>query len=154
VTTRGGPEPGCEEEPRPEEERPLVLVVDDTAQIRLLLRLNLELEGFDVDEAADGTECLARLRDDSRRRPDVVTMDAVMEPMDGWATVGRIRNDPSLSDLPIVMITASVQAHHRARALDRGVDVFVDKPFEPTTVVDVVRSLLAGRPSAPPPAPA
>ncbi|MFP5347425.1 MAG: response regulator [Actinomycetes bacterium] len=124
--------------------RPLVLVVDDTPQIRMLLRLNLELEGFDVDEAADGEECLTRLQDTDRRRPAVVTIDAVMEPVDGWTAVERIRSDPALADIPVVMITASVQAHHRARAIERGVDVFVDKPFEPSSVVDVVRSLLVG----------
>ncbi|GAB2675117.1 response regulator [Thalassiella azotivora] len=126
--------------------RPLVLVVDDTSQIRLLLRLNLELEGFDVEEAEDGGACLARLRDPGARRPQVVTLDAVMEPVDGWSTVERIRRDPALADLPVVMITASVQAHHRARAHDRGVDVFVAKPFEPLDVVDLVRSLVGGRP--------
>lgn len=124
---------------------PLVLVVDDTAQIRLLLRLNLELEGFAVEEAVDGADCLARLADPNRPRPSVVTLDAVMEPLDGWTTVDRIRSNPALADVPVVMITASVQAHHRARAMERGVDVFVDKPFEPEAVVDVVRSLVAGR---------
>lgn len=126
--------------------RPLVLVVDDTAQIRLLLRLNLELEGLDVEEATDGAACLERLSDVTRPRPHVVTVDAVMEPVDGWTAVGRIRADPRLADLPVVMITASVQANQRARAEAEGVDRFVDKPFDPATVVEVVRELLAGRP--------
>jgi CheY-like chemotaxis protein len=120
--------------------------VDDTAQIRLLLRLNLELEGLDVEEATDGAACLERLMDNTRPLPQVVTVDAVMEPVDGWTAVGRIRADPRLADLPVVMITASVQAHQRARAQAEGVDRFVDKPFDPTTVVEVVRELLAGRP--------
>jgi len=126
---------------------PLVLVVDDTPQLRLLLRLNLELEGFTVEEAADGQECLTRLRNRSLPRPAVVTIDAAMEPVDGWTAVGQIRSDPALADLPVVMVTASVQAHHHARALAQGVDVFVDKPFEPSALVEVIRSLLAGRTS-------
>jgi CheY-like chemotaxis protein len=126
-------------------ERPLVLVVDDTPQIRLLLRLNLELEGFAVEEATDGEDCVSRLRDMSRRRPDVVTLDSVMEPVDGWTAVSQIRSDPQLAALPVVMITASVQAHHRARAQAVGVDAFVEKPFEPDVVVEAVRSLLDGR---------
>jgi CheY-like chemotaxis protein len=128
-----------------------VLVVDDTPAIRLLLRLNLELEGFDVQECADGGEALALLRDESRLLPDVVTIDAVMEPVDGWTAVADIRRDPRLAHLPVVMVTASVQAHHRARAVRRGVDAFVDKPFEPMALVAVVRSLAeSGRPAQPP----
>jgi CheY-like chemotaxis protein len=123
-------------------ERPLVLVVDDTPQIRLLLRLNLELEGFAVEEATDGEDCVSRLRDMSRRRPDVVTLDSVMEPVDGWTALSQIRSDPQLAALPVVMITASVQAHHRARAQAGGVDAFVEKPFEPDVVVQAVRSLI------------
>lgn len=127
-----------------------ILVVDDTAAIRLLLRLNLELEGFDVVECADGAEALALLRDPGQPLPDVVTVDAVMEPVDGWTTVAEIRRDPRLAPIPVVMITASVQAHHRARAARRGVDAFVDKPFEPMFVVGVVRSLAtSGRPAQP-----
>ncbi len=130
--------------------RQRVLVVDDTAAIRLLLRLNLDLEGFEVVECSDGGEALALLRDTTLELPDVVTMDAVMEPLDGWATVAEIRRDPRLSHLPVVMITASVQAHHRALALRRGVDAFVDKPFEPMAVVGIVRSLAqSGRPAQP-----
>lgn len=127
-----------------------VLVVDDTAAIRLLLRLNLELEDFDVVECSDGGEALALLRDPSRELPDVVTVDAVMEPVDGWTTVAEIRRDPRLAGVPVVMITASVQAHHRALAARRGVDAFVDKPFEPMAVVGIVRSLAeGGRPAQP-----
>jgi CheY-like chemotaxis protein len=121
-----------------------VLVVDDTPQIRMLIRLNLELEDFDVDEAADGEEALARLRDDlaaGREVPRVITLDAVMEPLDGWATAAAIRRVPELAGIRVVMVTASVQAHHRQRAERGGVHAFVTKPFEPQALVDVVREL-------------
>jgi len=124
--------------------RPRVLVVDDTPQIRMLIRLNLELEGFEVDEAGDGAEALSRLRDDvaaGRAVPAVVTLDAVMEPLDGWATVAAIRREPGLAGIKVVMVTASVQAHHRQRAERGGVHAFVPKPFEPQALLDVVREL-------------
>jgi CheY-like chemotaxis protein len=127
--------------------RPRVLVVDDTPQIRMLIRLNLELEGFDVDEASDGAEALEVLRDDvaaGRAVPSVVTLDAVMEPLDGWATVAAIRREPGLAGIKVVMVTASVQAHHRQRAERGGVHAFVPKPFEPQMLVDVVRDLAGG----------
>jgi CheY-like chemotaxis protein len=121
-----------------------VLVVDDTAQIRMLIRVNLELEGFDVDEATDGAAALALLRErlaTGGPLPAVVTLDAVMEPLDGWATVAAIRREPGLEHLRVVMVTASVQAHHRRQAERGGVDAFVDKPFEPLALVDLVRGL-------------
>lgn len=124
-----------------------MLVVDDTAQIRMLVRVNLELEGFDVDEAADGAEALALLRARVAARgpvPAVVTLDAVMEPLDGWATVAAIRREPGLEQVKVVMVTASVQAHHRRRAERGGVDAFVAKPFEPLALVDLVRGLAVG----------
>ena len=125
-----------------------MLVVDDTSQIRMLIRLNLEMEGHDVEEAADGDECLARLRETGAPAVDVVTMDAVMEPRDGWSAVAEIRRDPALADLPVVMVTASVQAHQQARARQVGVDALVSKPFEPEALVEVVEGLaLGGRPS-------
>ena len=122
-----------------------VLVVDDTPQIRMLLRLNLALEGHHVEEAADGESCLERLRADPP--VDVLVIDALMGPVDGWATTAALRADPALEDLPVLMVTASVQAHHRARAAEVGVDVFVAKPFEPADVVEAVAVLAArGRP--------
>jgi CheY-like chemotaxis protein len=127
-----------------------VLVVDDTPQIRMLIRLNLELEGFDVDEAVDGEQALHRLRADVAAGcevPQVVTLDAVMEPLDGWATVAAIRREPGLAGIRVVMVTASVQAHHRQRAERGGVHAFLTKPFEPQALVDVVRELAGPGPS-------
>lgn len=119
-----------------------MLVVDDTPQIRLLLRVNLELEGAEVTEAADGGECLrilAGLVSAGSPLPHVVTMDAVMEPLDGWSAAAAIRRDPALAHLPLVMITASVQSHHQQRATAVGVDAFIAKPFDPQVVMDVIR---------------
>lgn len=121
-----------------------VLVVDDTPQIRMLLRLNLELEGFEVVEADDGAVAIALLHEwaDTGLLPDVVTLDAVMEPVDGWTTVAAIRRDPRLRHLPLLMITASVQAHQQQRADRVGVDAFVAKPFDPQAVVELIEALV------------
>ncbi len=72
-----------------------------------------------------------------------------MEPRDGWSAVAEIRRDPALVDMPVVMVTASVQAHQQARARQVGVDVLVAKPFEPEALVDAVVALAErGRPPA------
>jgi len=121
-----------------------VLVVDDTDQIRTLIRVNLELEGYEVIEAHDGDEALEILSDDSQPLPDVITVDALMPRRDGWWTVSMIRADPVLAEIPLIMVTASVQSHHRAQAEQAGVDGFVAKPFEPDELLALIGILAVG----------
>ena len=122
-----------------------VLVCEDTDHIRELIRLNLQCEGYEVLEAADGVEAIDLLRsmvDDPSvgPLPDVVTVDALMPRRDGWWTVQMIRADPRLEHLPIVMVTASVQPHHRVQAEQAQVDGFIGKPFEPDELVARIRA--------------
>ena len=129
----------------------LIYVCDDTEQIRRLIRLNLELEGYDVEEQADGEELLERLAT-TDELPDVITLDAQMLPRDGWWAISRIRADQRLSHIPVVMVTASVQQQDRVQAEGSGLDAFVAKPFDPLQLIDIVRGFMAagrGRSSAP-----
>src|SRR3712207_4776408 len=114
-----------------------VIVCDDTAQIRRLIRLNLELEGFEVEEVADGSELLDVLQR-STTLPGVITLDAHMAPRDGWWAIAQIRADPRLVDIPVLMVTASVQQHDRVQATQSGLDAFVPKPFDPEALVGLV----------------
>lgn len=120
-----------------------VLVCEDTSHIRELIRLNLQCEGYEVTEAADGVEALDILRDPELPLPDVITVDALMPRRDGWWTVQMIRSDPRLEHIPIVMVTASVQPHHRTQAEQAQVDAFIAKPFEPDELVAMVAILAA-----------
>ena len=119
-----------------------VVVCDDTAQIRLLIRVNLELEGFEVHEAVDGQALLAHLRE-ATVLPDVITLDAQMSPRDGWWAVARIREDERLAGIPLVMVTAAVQQQDRAHAKGSGLDAFVAKPFDPEELVRLVQGFTA-----------
>ena len=121
-----------------------ILVCDDTQQIRQLIRVNLELEGYEVVEASDGQEALEILEDPAKMLPDVITLDALMPRRDGWWTVSMIRADPRLERIPIVMVTASVQSHHRAQAEQAAVDAFVAKPFDPDELVALIAVLAMG----------
>jgi CheY-like chemotaxis protein len=128
-----------------------ILVCDDTPSIRLLMRINLELAGFEVLEAVDGAAALGLLHRNPDRLPAVVILDAQMSPLDGWGAVAAIRGDASLAHLPIVMVTASLQQQEKQRSIVAGVDAFVAKPFEPEDLVDLVRDLAeSGRPTAQP----
>lgn len=118
-----------------------VLVCDDTDSVRQLIRINLELEGYDVAEAHDGASLMAelarRLAGDAAL-PLVVILDSQMYPRDGWWAIGRIRQNPGLANLPVLMVTASLQHHDRVQAREAGLDAFVGKPFDPDHLLELV----------------
>jgi len=122
-----------------------VLVCDDTEQIRRLIRVNLELDGYEVVEAVDGPAALEILQDVNQPLPDVITMDVVMPRRDGWWMVSAIRADPRLAHIPIVMVTASAQDSDRAHAKRADVDEFVTKPFEPEELLTKIETLACGQ---------
>ncbi|EKX63583.1 response regulator [Streptomyces ipomoeae] len=115
-----------------------VLVVDDNKVIRQLIRVNLELEGFEVVTAADGVECLDVVH---QVRPDLITLDVVMPRLDGLRTAARLRGDARTRRLPLVIVSACTQYEVEA-GLDVGVDAFLAKPFEPSELVALVRQLM------------
>ncbi|MER5440789.1 response regulator [Streptomyces sp. NPDC002790] len=122
-----------------------VLVVDDNKVIRQLIRVNLELEGFEVVTAADGAECLDVI---DQVRPDVVTLDVVMPRLDGLRTAARLRADARTRSLPIVVVSACTQ-YEVESGLDVGIDAFLAKPFDPSELVRLVGQLSEqGRPGA------
>jgi CheY-like chemotaxis protein len=121
-----------------------ILVCDDAEQIRGLIRVNLELDGYEVTEASDGQEAVEILRDSTQPLPDVITIDALMPRRDGWWAVSMIRADPRLMHIPIVMVTASVQPHDRAQAKNARLDGFVAKPFDPDDLLALIGDLVVG----------
>lgn len=117
-----------------------VLVVDDSKAIRQLIRVNLELEGFEVVTAADGAECLDIVH---AVRPDVVTLDVVMPRLNGLRTAVLLRADPRTCTLPVAIISACPLCEVE-REEEAAVDAFLAKPFEPVDLVSLVRRLAAG----------
>ena len=114
-------------------------MVDDSPQIRELIRVNLELEGFEVVTAADGADAVERVL---ALAPDVMTIDVKMPRCDGFETVARLRADPATADLRIAMVTACAQATDRQRGEEVGVDAYITKPFDPAVLVAEVRRLV------------
>ncbi|MFB8028091.1 response regulator transcription factor [Streptomyces sp. NPDC056465] len=122
-----------------------VLVVDDNKVIRQLIRVNLELEGFEVVTAADGVECLDLVHEVC---PDVITLDVVMPRLDGIQTAARLRADPRTEHLPVAVISACTPCEADSGAA-AGVDAFLAKPFEPSELVRMVRRLARREDPAP-----
>jgi len=116
-----------------------VLVIDDEAPIRLLCRVNLEAEGMEVLEAADGPSGLEKAR---AERPDVVLLDVMMPGLDGWRVAEELLDDPNTERIPIVFLTARAELRDRARGIDLGGVDYVTKPFNPVELAPLVRELL------------
>lgn len=120
-----------------------VLVVDDDEPVRRLIRVNLELEGFEVEVATDGRECLTRVRSSAF---DVITLDLVMPTLDGLSTAAQLRAAEHSRLIPLVLITGAVTPRDRVRADEIGIDAVLAKPFQPSDVVDAVRRVIGTTP--------
>ncbi|MGQ9476059.1 MAG: response regulator transcription factor [Actinomycetota bacterium] len=120
-----------------------VLVVDDDPMVTRLVRINLELENFEVEEAWDGRTAMRMMREN---RPDLLVLDIMMPQMDGWEMLKMIREDDQLRDLPVVVLTAKVQEEDIARGWRMGADGYIVKPFNPVILADSLRKVLEASP--------
>jgi CheY-like chemotaxis protein len=116
-----------------------VLVVDDTANVRALIQVNLELEGIEVHLATDGLEALEQV---AVVGPDLITMDVMMPRLDGLSAATALKAAEHTARIPIVMVTARAQAADRQAGQDAGVDAYLTKPFDPDELVATVLRLL------------
>jgi two-component system chemotaxis response regulator CheY len=113
-----------------------ILVVDDDPLIRRLIATTLEdVSGFDLVQAADGIEALARAREES---PSIVFLDIDMPRMDGITACAELRAKPETSDATIVMLTAATDDRAERRAGEAGADLFLTKPFSPLDLLRLV----------------
>jgi diguanylate cyclase (GGDEF)-like protein len=129
--------------PAPAEPRPgRVLVVDDDAGLRALLRTTLEAIDLEVDEAENAQ---AAARQIAARRPDVVVLDLRMPGVDGLAFCRRLKAEASTREIAVVLLTADDDARTEAAALAAGADAFLRKPFGPLRLLEIVEHLAAGR---------
>ncbi len=112
--------------------------MDDEAIIRQLIVINLEMEGFEVHQAADGLDALDMARTVD---PDVDTLDVMMPRLDGWATAQQLRADPATRRARIVFISARTRPADIDRGISLGAEAYLTKPFDPEEVVETVRRL-------------
>ncbi|URN96293.1 MAG: response regulator transcription factor [Candidatus Pristimantibacillus lignocellulolyticus] len=115
---------------------PKLLIVDDDAHIRELLKFFLKKEGFDLYEAADGIEAMTVLE---KKKIDLAIIDIMMPNMDGWQLCQEIRG---FSDIPILMLTAKGETSQKVKGFNLGADDYLVKPFEPIELVMRVKALL------------
>jgi class 3 adenylate cyclase/AmiR/NasT family two-component response regulator len=116
-----------------------ILAVDDVPSNLEILQVRLEAQGYEVITAADGEEALAKIRE---FEPDLVLLDIMMPKIDGIEVVKRLKQDASLSFLPVILVTAKADTQDVVTGLEAGADDYLTKPFEQAALVARVRSLL------------
>jgi adenylate cyclase len=118
---------------------PLILVVDDVPDNVDILQMRLEAQGYEVVTAADGVEALEKIR---ALRPDLVLLDVMMPKLDGIETVKRLKADPSLPFIPVILVTAKADASDVIAGLESGGDDYLTKPVDHAALSARVRAML------------
>lgn len=118
--------------------KPLVLVVDDNKITTKLMNRYLSPNGFDVMEAYDGIDCLEKV---AATPPDAVVLDVMMPRLDGYETVKRMKEDPALRHIPVVIVTALNDVANQIKAIEAGADDFLSKPIEDKLLIAKVKLL-------------
>lgn len=121
-----------------QEDSPLIFVVDDDKSMRMLLRLALEQEGYQVFEAQDGAGCLAAYQD---QKPDAILLDALMPGMDGFACCTKLRTFPGFP-VPVLMITVLDEPDAVEQAFAVGATDYITKPIHWAVLRHRLRYLL------------
>jgi class 3 adenylate cyclase len=116
-----------------------ILVVDDVAENREIVQMRLESQGYEVATAVDGEDGLAKI---AALAPDVVLLDVMMPRLDGFEVCRRLRADPSIPFVPVILLTARAETQDLVAGLDAGADDYLYKPIEHATLVARVRAML------------
>lgn len=116
-----------------------ILVIDDEPDIVELVSYNLKKSGFDVDYALDGDMALKKL---NSFKYDLVILDLMLPSIDGFQLCNHIRNNPKLSRLPIIMLTARNDEFDKVHGLEMGADDYITKPFNPKELVARVKAVI------------
>ncbi|HEY8647394.1 MAG TPA: response regulator [Gaiellaceae bacterium] len=117
----------------------LVLCADDDEDILSLVSLRLQRAGFEVVTAADGDEAVEIAR---ARRPAVAVLDVMMPKRTGYEVLAELRNDETLREMKVILLSARVQEGDVARGMEAGADAYLAKPFKARDLVSKVQELL------------
>ncbi len=116
-----------------------VLVADDDPDILQFVRVNLELEGFEVETAANGQEAVDKVL---ASPPDVCLLDVMMPVMDGMTALKQLRHHPAVANTSIILLTAKALTEDRVKGLELGADDYITKPFDLTELIARVKAVL------------
>jgi len=118
---------------------PVVLIVDDDERLREYVRVNLEMEGYTIHEAASADEGMRVL---DELRPDLVLLDVMMPSVDGWEMLRLMHERHGVGSIPVVMFSGKVDPRAADQAAERGAQGFIGKPFDPNELIAQTKQLL------------
>ena len=121
------------------EGRRLILIVDDDERLREFVRVNLEMEGYSVVEAADAEQGLAALDEEP---PDLILLDVMMPKVDGWEMLRRVQERHGVGSIPVIMFSGKVEEEDLRNAASRGAQGYIGKPFNPQQLIESTKQLL------------
>jgi DNA-binding response OmpR family regulator len=122
--------------------RPKVIIVDDDRDTREMLTLALDLEGFDVGQAANGLRLISAMHVD---RPDVILLDVMMSWIDGFELCRAIKKNPSFTEIPVIFISARKTVDDERSGLEAGAIEYFTKPLDMDRLIARMREILAER---------
>ncbi|HDP70041.1 MAG TPA: response regulator transcription factor [Actinobacteria bacterium] len=123
-----------------------ILVVDDDFNIAHLLNFKLSKEGYEVEEACDGKDALLKA---ASFEPDLILLDIMMPIMSGWEVNEKLRKQPKLKNIPVVMVTAVDQLKEQIKSLEaEGIKDYITKPFDFSELLKTVEMVLTKQPES------
>ena len=117
-----------------------ILIADDEEDIKEIMQMFLESQGYEVETAFDGLSALDQVKS---WNPDVILLDIMMPVMDGIQVCEKIKSDPDTKHIPVIMVSAASKRDKEGPAFEAGADEYVVKPFDPTELGKVVERCLA-----------
>jgi len=122
---------------------PNVLIVDDESSLNELFVIGLSKYGFETEGVLGGRECLELLN--NHYRPDLILLDVMMEPMDGWETLGKIKTNPATRDIPVLMLTAKPLTPEEANEYGAYIEDYILKPTTHHQLYEAIERVLTRR---------
>jgi two-component system chemotaxis response regulator CheY len=120
----------------------IILYVEDNAEHRLMMHTLLTSRGFDVELGRNGVEGIELAKE---ANPDLILLDLYMPKMDGFTMLEHLNEDSAIKDIPVIVVSAWPTGDHRRRAFDGGARAFVEKPYEPETLIKLIKENLTMR---------
>ena len=118
---------------------PVVLIVDDDEKLREFIRVNLEMEGYSVVEAASAEDGLRAVE---AQPPNLILLDVMMPGVDGWEMLRRVQERHGVGSIPVIMFSGKIDEREADEATSRGAQGFIGKPFDPHELIDQTKQLL------------
>lgn len=121
-------------------EKKKILIVDDEKDLVSLVSLHMKMAGYEVLTASNGEKALAVAQEE---KPDLIILDLMLPKIDGWEVCRRLRQDPEIKNVPVIMLTARAEIKDKLKGFEAGADDYVTKPFSPRELVSRVKRVLA-----------